>query len=584
MKKRIPMTLTALALGTALLAGCAAQGDGAASDSAATVVFSGDLSPESVLADNADYTTVNDDEWSEADAVDVTLSGSSATSDSDAVEIEGSTVTITEAGVYRLSGDLDGRVVVAAPDDALVVLLLDGADISTSNGSAIEVQSADDVAINLAAGSRNSVSDASSYADDADANAAIYSDADLTISGTGLLTVQGNGNDGITSKDDLVILSGDITVTAADDALRGKDSLVVEGGTLDLTATGGDGLKIDQEDDETQGYILVTGGSIDIKAGDDGLQAQTDTVVTGGKITASVADDGVKGEVIVSVGGGEITVTESTEAMEAANIGIFDGVIDLTSSDDGINASGNDDLAAAASGSDDSAAASGNDAEENTDARPGGGDMGGEMGGGMSDSGERLEISGGMLTVDAEGDGLDSNGSLTISGGDTVVYGPTRQGNGGIDANGDIAITGGTLVSLSAGGMEPAPGDDGQGWLIASAQLDAGQEVAILNENGDTVANFTSRKAATGVTYSSPDIESGASYTLVSGSTELATVTAGEGGSEGMGGPGGGQSMDGGAPDGQGGGPGGQMPDGQTPPDGQTGGGTPPSGAPGNPS
>src|SRR5690606_14505314 len=122
------------------------------------------------------------------------------------------------------------------------------------------------------------------------ANAAIDARADLTISGSGSLSVHGNGNDGISSTDDLVILSGDLTVTAADDALRGKDALVVEGGALELAAGSGDGLKSDQEEDETRGYILVTGGDIDITAGDDGVQAQTDTVITGGTLTAAVVD------------------------------------------------------------------------------------------------------------------------------------------------------------------------------------------------------------------------------------------------------------------------------------------------------
>mgnify|MGYP000104835938 CR=1 FL=1 len=127
-------------------------------------------------------------------------------------------------------------------------------------GPAISVTSADDAAIYLAEGSTNSVSDASGYADDADANAAIWSDADLTLGGTGSLSVAGNGNDGITSKDDLVVLSGTITVDAADDALVGKDALVIEGGTLKLTA-GGDALKSDKDDDETKGWVWVKGGT-----------------------------------------------------------------------------------------------------------------------------------------------------------------------------------------------------------------------------------------------------------------------------------------------------------------------------------
>jgi hypothetical protein len=148
-----PVLITSLALAGALLVGCtavaetSAGGDsGAASAqlSAVSTAFTGDLSPDEVLAANADYTTVNTDEWSEAEAVDIALSGSSATvsgSGSSAVTVDGSTVTIAEAGVYRLSGELEGQVVVAAPDDALVVLILDGADISSSTGAAARTPS-----------------------------------------------------------------------------------------------------------------------------------------------------------------------------------------------------------------------------------------------------------------------------------------------------------------------------------------------------------------------------------------------------------------------------------------------------------
>ncbi|MFC6235622.1 carbohydrate-binding domain-containing protein, partial [Leucobacter soli] len=473
--KRSFLITSSLAAAGLILAGCTAVGGidvaGDGGDTVDTVaptadaVLSGDLAPEEVMAANDDYTTVNEDEWSEADAVDVELTGSSASSDSAAVSVDGSTVTITQAGVYRLSGELEGGVVVEAPDDALVVLILDGVDITNDAGSAIEVRTADDVAIHLADGSTNRVADTGSYAEDADANAAIHADTDLTVSGTGSLAVTGNGNDGITSTDDLVILSGEITVTAADDALRGKDALAVEGGTLTLTATGGDGMKSDGDEgddsseiDWTRGYIYVSGGTIDITAGDDGLQAFTDTVVAGGTITADVADDGVKGEAIVSVGeiagttAPVITVTASTEAMEAANIGIYGGTIDLTASDDGINASGNAELQALIAG------------EEFTGVTDR-----------EADSGERLEISGGTVTIDAGSDGIDSNGSITISGGTITISSAANGGDGPIDGNGTVSVAEGTVTAngsawdesmangMGPGGTGGPGGGDGPG-------------------------------------------------------------------------------------------------------------------------
>lgn len=561
MRHRLILTATPLVLAAVVLAGCGAVADTGGSpttatdttvDTTQTSVYDGELSAQAVLAANSDVTVVNDDEWSADDAVDIALTGGSADTTADGVTVDDSTVTITAAGVYRLSGTLAGSVVVSAPDDALVVLILDDVEIVNDDGAAIAALTADDVALHLAAGSENTVTDAASYADDADVNAAIYSDPDLTISGTGSLVVNARGNDGITSKDDLVILSGDITVIAADDALRGKDALVVAGGTLDLTA-GGDALTSDKDDDPEKGYVWISGGSIVADAGDDGVAAATDVVITGGdidivagggagatvsgdsspkgivgdvvavieggtivvdaaddglhsngsigigggEITLAAGDDGVHADAVVEIRDGSLTVTGSYEALEGADITISGGVIDLTASDDGVNASG-------------------------------GTSTGSGMGGGMQDTGETLTITGGSIRIDAGGDGLDSNGSIEISGGETVVFGPTNAGNGALDANGEIVVTGGTLLAVGASGMAETPGGSStQAWISATASVAAGQTVGIVDASGRTIATFVSPKALGSIVYSSPELASGASYDIVVDGTTAATVTEG---------------------------------------------------------
>ncbi len=345
-----------------------------------TPITAGSVTAATVLAANEDATTVREDAWSLDDAAIVTFGGSTATTNADGVSVADGTVTITAAGVYRLSGSLTGQVVVDAPDDALVVLVLDGVDISSTTTAAISVLKADDVAVHLVEGTTNKLSDTSKYPEDADVNAALFSEEDLTISGTGTLEVTGNGNDGITSEDDLVILSGTIKVTAVDDGIRGKDSLTVANGNITVTA-GGDGLKADNEDEGTRGYMNLAGGKITVSAGDDGLDAETDIVVTGSEITITTdavdteeaTSKGVDAEATYVMEGGSLTVTNSVEAIEAATIVIAGGTTDLTATDDGINAS---------TGSGRSMA---------------------------SDSGAYMEISGGTVVVDAEGDGLDSN-------------------------------------------------------------------------------------------------------------------------------------------------------------------------------
>lgn len=529
--RRLKTLLAGLAT-AAVLVGCSATSSTTNQSSetqADTPAVTQSVTAATVLAANESATTVNEDEWSLDDAAIVTLNGSTATTTAEGVSVTDgtvadSTVTITAAGVYRLSGSLAGQVVVDAPDDALVVLVLDGVDISSTTTAAISVLNADDLAVHLVEGTTNKLSDTSKYTDDADVNAALFSEEDLTISGTGTLEVTGNGNDGITSEDDLVILSGTITVTAVDDGIRGKDSLTVEGGTINVTA-GGDGMKADNDDEDTRGYMNLAGGTITVSAGDDGLDAETDIVVTGSEITITTdavdtdeaTSKGVDAGATYVIEEGSVTVTASVEAIEAATIVIAGGTTDLTATDDGINAS---------TGSGRSMA---------------------------SDPGAYLEISGGTVVVDAEGDGLDSNGAMLISGGETTVYGPTRGGNGGIDSNGGITITGGTLVSFDTGDMAEAPVEAStQGWLIAAASGSAGDSVQIKDASGATIAEVTSRKSFGSVTYSSSAITSGESYEVVT-SAGTTSVTAGEGG---MGGPGGGPGG-GGRPGSSGGGPGG---------------------------
>jgi hypothetical protein len=488
----------AVALGLVGITGCSAVALSAAestSSAAAAASTSDTSSVEAVLAANADQTVVNDDEWSADDAVDITLSGTDASTDADGVTVSSGTVTITAAGVYRLSGDFSGSVVVQAPDDAQVVLILDGVDITAQDAAAIQVDTADDVAIFLAKGSSNTVTSTGAYATDADADAAIYSEADLTISGTGSLAVQGSAEDGITSKDDLVVLSGTIDVTAADDGLRGKDSLTVRGGTITVKA-GGDGLRSDQDSDDTKGYVDIEGGTIDVTAGSDGIDGFTDAVILDGAVTIS-----------------------SDEGIEAGTVAIGGGTIDITTTDDGINGS----------------------AGKTDDSTSDQGGQGGMGGGGMQDTGELILIAGGTITVDAEGDGLDSNGSMQITGGTTIVYGPTRSGNGGLDTNGTLAITGGTVIAFDAGGMSETPdADSAQAWIGASASGSAGSTVKIVAADGTVLTSVTAKKAFAAVVFSAPDVTSGATYTVqVDGST-AATVSTGQAisGGGGMGGGG----------------------------------------------
>ena len=431
-----------------------------------------------------------------------------------AVSASDGTVRISAAGTYRVSGTLgDGQLVVDAPAKDPVRIILDGAQIASSTGPAILVNEADEVLLHLAQGSSNAVSDAPDYADTgADApNAAIYSMADLAIAGEGALTVEGNYQDGIASKDGLVLDSGRVTVAAADDGIKGKNYVLVLGGNCTVTAAG-DGISSTNDTDADRGWLHQYAGQLTVSAGDDGLKAQT----------------------ALSISGGTAVVSDSTEALEAADIHISGGTVNATASDDGLNAAG--------------AAEDAQDAASPLDG-----------GGGAQQAGDvHLAISGGSVTVNAEGDGLDSNGDIAISGGQIVVNGPAAGGNGSIDANGDVAVTGGVLAAAGSDSMaQGLGGTSTQGGLQVSlgSAVPAGTVIQVTDSAGKLVATFVASKPTENLVYSAKDIENGRSYTIstggsaevaaglgagsLDGAVPVATVTAGQYASGLGGGPGG---------------------------------------------
>lgn len=175
----------------------------------------------------------------------------------------------------------------------------------------------------------------------------------------------------------------------------------------------------------------------------------------------------------------------------------------------------------------------------------------------MADDGSLLTISGGTLLVNAEGDGLDSNGTIMITGGTTVVSGPTANGNGALDSNGGITVTGGTVVAAGSSGMAESPSTESTtGWVaVAFGQaIAAGQTISIVKD-GTVIASYTTVKDAASLVLADPGITSGLTYDVyvggklagttvgtysdsgdVSGASKNTTVTAGRAIAGGMGG------------------------------------------------
>jgi hypothetical protein len=574
LRKKVLAAVSSLVLATAVLAGCSSSdATTAATEVAATSTVDasavdGTQNAATVLAANKEVHTAGSDDAGTTGTIELT--GDSATSSADGVKVDGSTVTITAAGTYTISGELAGQIVVTAPD-ATVTLILDGAEITSSTTAAIAATEVKELVVQLADGSSNTLSDASTYADDADVNAALFSAGDLTVTGGGKLTVTGNGNDGIASKDGLLVESGTVTVTAKDDGLRGKDYVAVSGGTITVTA-GGDGLKADNTEDADSGYVSVSGGTVEVTSQGDGVDAATDIVVTkgtltiaaggghsvkpsddtsakglksgvitvleggtvsvdssddavhtdgavhfnGAKVTVASGDDGVHAEGQQIIDAGSLEVTSAVEGLEAAVFVLNDGTVHVVSSDDGINGAGG---------------------TTSTDTADQGGQQGGGFpgGGGGPGGGEEVgdfsvTINGGSLVIDSEGDGLDSNGVASITGGTVVVNGPEGNGNGALDVNGTFTVSGGTLLAAGSSGMVVTPSTDSeQGWISATldSTIAAGTTVQIADSDGTVVATFVTSKSVQNITFSSSKITSGESYTVYTGGTASGASTGG---------------------------------------------------------
>ena len=301
-----------LAVATLGIAGCGKGNDtaGTKSTSTETVTLSssGHATVSTVNLTEGKYSEEKlDASWDEKSAVKITLNGDSVTADDKNVEVDGRKVTITGAGTYVLSGTLsDGQIVVDSDDKDSVRLVLNGAEITCSNSSAIWVKDGDTI-ITLADGTENTLTDGAEYttdSEDDEPKAAVYAKDDLTFNGSGSLTVNGNYKNGIQCKDALKFVSGTYTITAANNGLVGKDSVSVKDGTYTITS-GGDGIKSTNTDETDKGYVIIDGGTVTITAEGDGIQAETllrvndgdFTITTGGGSENAVQKNGMGGGV-----------------------------------------------------------------------------------------------------------------------------------------------------------------------------------------------------------------------------------------------------------------------------------------------
>lgn len=545
--------------------------------------------------------------YEESGAVYVTLSGDGITGETDGVAINGQTVTITAEGTYIFSGTLsEGQIVVDA-DKAKVQIVFDNVDITCASSAAVYVKNAEKVFVTLAEGSQNTLRNTDEYVaiDDNNIDAVIFAKSDLTLNGTGSLTIVSAEGHGIVSKDDLKITGGTYDITAAGHALSGKDSVRIADGTFILTAEK-DGIHAENADDEEKGYIYIAdgdftitsdgdgmdasnivqiedgtfditagggaansqkthesdmpgggmsqnierpdgesmpqmgekpdeenmpqdtttdesgtstkgikagggmylnGGTYQIDSADDSIHSNANITIADGTYTLATGDDGVHADDALTVNGGTITVTESYEGLEGLTVTINDGTIDITARDDGINTAGGTDQSGFGTFGDhfkgmDSAD---DETEETTD---------NEM---------WMELNGGYIHILAGGDGVDSNGDLTINGGEIYIDGPSDNGNSAIDY-GDRSsayVNGGMLVAIGSSGMAEGMSDSSKQEVLMvklGEQMKAG-DVVLTDSEGNVIVSYTALKSYDCVIISTAEVGSGATYTLITSGT-----------------------------------------------------------------
>lgn len=319
----------------------------------------------------------------------------------------------------------------------------------------------------------------------------------VTISG-GTLNINAYA-DGIQAEQAFTLAGGDVTINTYEgssftgNASSGNWGWGGGGGMQDGNSNKTD---ISAKGIKSNGTMTLSGGTVNIDSSDDCIHSASDITFTGGTYTLATADDGVHSDADLIVNGGTIDVTKSYEGLEGVNITINDGSVKAVASDDGFNAAG---------GTDNSGSTS-----------PGGWGQGswGQGGGNYS-----LNINGGYVFIDAGGDGLDSNGSITITGGYTVVNGPTSNGDSPVDCDGSATMTGGTVLALGSTGMISEGYPSGNAYFAStSLNASADTQIVVTDDSGNVLAAYTTIKQSAGIIFTSDGntsyhVYTGASYT-----------------------------------------------------------------------
>ncbi|MBO5059498.1 MAG: carbohydrate-binding domain-containing protein [Clostridia bacterium] len=473
------------------------------------------------------------DEWKNNTGVinltDMTVSGSG-------VSVSENTITINEGGDFDVTGTLaDGMIYVNTEDK--VKLRLSGADISNSTGPAIFFDNVEKGFITITEDTENYLSDGKEYTEE-EADAALFSNDDLEIKGNGVLNISGNYKHGIAGDDDIVIENGVINITSYEHGIKANDTLNITGGEITINAQTGKGMKAGLE-------LVIDDGILNITTEEsEGLESKGILTINGGDINITSAEDGIN------------TGNESTVAETAAGESKADATQDAQQPNNMRNDAERPEMPP-------------NEERQAGMRGPGGRGFGGqrqnremppmtdgsgiqmpEVGvgemprGGMAQGGgfgrideetaaaHAITINGGKIYINALGDGIDSNGNLTINGGEIIIDGPVNNGNGSLDSEGTMEINGGIVIAASSAGMMQLPrGTDGQNILRAvfDEKKGTGTVISIRNDEGEEIMSHTPQNEYQALIFSSELLKGNSEYTLYTDGEEYESFTATEG-------------------------------------------------------
>lgn len=505
-------------------------------------------------------------------------------------------LTISEGGAYNLTGSLtDGKIYINTSDETKKVkLVLAGVDISCSSDAPLYVEnSPDETVLILKKDTQNVFSDTGRTVSEGVtdyATAAIYSKDDLQIEGSGSLTVNGNFNKGIFSKNDIDIRGGNITVNAVDDGIRGKDSVEIEEGTISITC-GGDGIRTSEDLKADKGRIDINGGVINISSSMDAIQATGEITINGGSITAesgggatesyttqqnndrygrenpfaftslrhpdsSIYDNytvnkssskGIKSDKLIKLNNGVFTLNCLDDAIHAPEVIINAGQFTLSSDDDGIHADENltvnggklniqksyegieghiitiNDGEIIANSSDDgfNAVTSSTSSQNSQQSRFPNKKPGGPAGMLDYDSSCIITVTGGFVLLNARGDGIDSNGSVNMTGGRMVVFGPEDHGNSALDYGGSFTVSGGTLFACGSMGMAQSVTGNGVPVLNFNINGNADTFYALTDSAMQCKIAFTAPRSFQNLVFAGDTLSASEAYSFYSDGTVL---------------------------------------------------------------